>query len=82
MDWIQALLITFLGIGIIDLAVALVVSWLVARWFRSLKPAHRTAVLAFSHRRRSGAGRHVDRRRGWSRNDPCGSFHFGLRSLG
>ena len=47
MDWIQALLITFLGIGIINLAVALVVSWLITRWFRSLEPAYRTAVLAF-----------------------------------
>ena len=47
MDWIQALLITFLSIGIINLAVALVVSWLIARWFHSLEPAYRTAIMAF-----------------------------------
>jgi len=47
MDWIQALLITFLSIGIIDLAVALIISWLIARWFRSLEPTEKTAILAF-----------------------------------
>ncbi len=47
MDFISVILAGFLTISIVGLGVALLIGYLMARWFRGLAPAQRNMITAF-----------------------------------